>query len=75
MNEENVNIEAKLSRIDERTIYIKKMLEDLYSKLQEHDRRLDSLEQWRSKITGAILLISFLFGVIVSCIKEYIFGR
>ncbi|MDH7597998.1 MAG: hypothetical protein QHG98_09770, partial [Methanothrix sp.] len=62
MNEENSNIEAKLSRIDERTMYIKKMLDSLYSTLQEHDRRLDSLEHWQSKITGAILLISFLFG-------------
>lgn len=68
---ENNSLEARLARIDERTLNIQSMLEMLMNQLQSHDERLDKLEQWQNRIIGAIGILTFLMGLIATCIKYW----
>lgn len=66
---ENNTLEAKLSRIDERTLNIQSMLEMMMQDLKSHDARLDRLEQWQNRIIGAIGILTFLVGLVATCVK------
>lgn len=66
---ENNTLEAKLSRIDERTLNIQSMLEMMMQDLKSHDARLDRLEQWQNRIVGAIGILTFLVGLVATCVK------
>jgi len=66
---ENNTLEAKLSRIDERTLNIQSMLEMMMQDLKSHDARLDRLEQWQNRIVGAIGILAFLVGLVATCVK------
>lgn len=66
---DNNSLEAKLSRIDERTLSIQSMLEMMMQELKCHDVRLDRLEQWQSRLIGALGILAFLMSLVIACMR------
>lgn len=53
-----------LARIDERVQAILEKLDIGERRMNEHSRRLGALERWRSWLTGALVAISFVVGIL-----------
>jgi uncharacterized coiled-coil protein SlyX len=68
---ENNSLEARISRIDERTMNIQSLLEKISLQLSDHDCRINKLEQWQNQLLGSIGVLTFLVVLLVTLLKTF----
>ena len=60
-----MNERELLARIDERTEMILKKLDVHCHQLNDHEKRISKLEQWRAYILGAAAVVAFIISVLL----------
>jgi len=58
-----MGIQKDVAIIKTDTVWIKKQIKSVCADQKETEKRLEDVESWKSKVTGALIVLSFLISV------------
>jgi len=58
-----MGIQKDVAIIKTDTVWIKKQMKSMCADQKETEKRLEDVESWKSKVTGALIVLSFLISV------------